>query len=257
LLLPQPSHIISRSLNPFDSREAARTGVRYRKRNAVFPSGRMKKTTVFIADDHPVLRSGIKAVFPADEYDVVGEADNGMAALKGIAALRPDIAILDITMPDLDGIAVTRRVADEFPETRVIILSMHADLSRPIEAFRAGALGYVLKDSEPGELLRAAEKVRSGSKYASPAVTEEILNDFVDVIKKEQSHDPFDTLSDREKEVLRHIADGSTSKEIAEKLFISLATVKSHRNNIMKKLKVSDMASLIKIAIKKGMVQTY
>ena len=174
--------------------------------------------------------------------------------MKAFSVMKPDIAILDITMPDLDGIAVTRRVAEEVPGTRVIILSMHADLNHPIEAFRAGALGYVLKDSDPGELLKAVERVSSGGKYASPAVTEELLNDFVDVIKKEQSNDPFDTLSGREKEILKHIADGSTSKEIAGKLFISLATVKSHRNNIMKKLKVNDMASLIKTAIKKGIV---
>jgi len=214
----------------------------------------MKKIRVFIADDHPVFRNGIKSVLSGSDYDVVGEADNGNTALKAISVMKPDIAILDITMPDLDGIAVTKRVAEEAPDTRVIILSMHSDLNHPIDAFRAGALGYVLKDSEPGELLKAVERVSSGGKYASPAVTEELLNDFVDVIKKDQSSDPFDTLSSREKEILKHIADGSTSKEIAEKLFISLATVKSHRNNIMKKLKVNDMASLIKTAIKKGIV---
>lgn len=216
----------------------------------------MKKTSVFIADDHPVFRSGLKTVLSAAGYDIVGEADTGGAALKAISSMKPDIAILDITMPDIDGIAVTRRIADEVPGTRVIIFSMHSDVNHPIEAFRAGALGYVLKDSEPGELLAAVEKVAVGGKYASPAITEELLNDFVDVIKKEHSADPFDTLSIREKEILKHIADGSTSKEIAEKLFISLSTVKSHRNNIMKKLKVNDMASLIKTAIKKGMVSS-
>lgn len=217
----------------------------------------MKKTSVFIADDHPVFRRGVKTVLAAAGYDIVGEADSGVSALKAISSMKPDIAILDITMPDLDGIAVTRRVLEESSATRVIIFSMHSDVNHPIDAFRAGALGYVLKDSEPGELLSAVEKVASGGKYASPAVTEELLNDFVDVIKKEHSADPFDTLSGREKEILKHIADGSTSKEIAEKLFISLSTVKSHRNNIMKKLKVNDMASLIKTAIKKGIVNSF
>jgi len=217
----------------------------------------MKKTTIFIADDHPVFRSGLKAVLSGAGYEVAGEADSGLAALKAISSLKPDIAILDITMPDLDGIAVTRRVLEEVPGIRVIILSMHSDINHPIDAFRAGALGYVLKDSDQGEILAAVEKVSSGGKFASPAVTEELLNDFVDVIKKDYSADPFDTLSGREKEILTHIADGSTSKEIAEKLFISLSTVKSHRNNIMKKLKVNDMASLIKMAIKKGIVNSF
>lgn len=215
----------------------------------------MKKTRIFIADDHPVLRNGIKALLSAcPDYEIVGEAENGAVALKGISALKPDLVIMDITMPDMNGIAVTRRIADELPDTKVIILSMHSDLTHPIDAFRAGALGYVLKDSEPNDILRAVERVRNGGKYASPAITEDLLNDFVDVIKKDHEKDPFDTLSQREKEILKHIADGSTSREIAGKLFISLATVKSHRNNIMKKLKVNDMASLIKTAIKKGIV---
>ncbi|MBI5643439.1 MAG: response regulator transcription factor [Deltaproteobacteria bacterium] len=217
----------------------------------------MKKIRVFIADDHPVLRNGIKSIFSAlPDYIVAGEADNGVSALKEISSVKPDLIIMDITMPDLDGIVATRRVTEEFPETKVIILSMHADVFHAIDAFRAGAMAYVLKDSAPSELLMAVEKVMKGSKYASPAVSEELFNDFVDIIKKEQSQDPFDTLSQREKEILKLIADGSTSKEIADKLFISVSTVKSHRNNIMKKLKVSDMANLIKIAIRKGIVES-
>ncbi|MBI1910561.1 MAG: response regulator transcription factor [Deltaproteobacteria bacterium] len=216
----------------------------------------MKKTTIFIADDHPVLRNGIKAILAGSpDYEVIGEADDGLQALSGIASLKPDIVMMDITMPGLNGIMATKRALEDFPDLKVIILSMHGDVVHAIDAFRAGALGYVLKESATQELIQAVEKVKAGTKYASPAVAEELLNDIVDVIKKEQSHDPFDLLSHREKEILKFIADGSTSREIADKLFISISTVKSHRNNIMKKLKVNDMANLIKIAIRKGIVK--
>lgn len=216
----------------------------------------MKNTTVFIADDHPILREGLKSAFARKSgYDVVGESDNGDGALEAIESLRPEIVIMDITMPGLNGIAATRRIVDEDPHAKVIILSMHSDPSYAIDAFRAGALGYVLKDSAVEELLKAVEKVQDGGKYASPAVADGLLNGVVEVIRKDRSaHDPYDTLSQREKEVLKLIADGATSKEVAERLFISVSTVKSHRNNIMKKLKVNDMASLVKIAIRKGIV---
>lgn len=216
----------------------------------------MKKTRIFIADDHPILREGIKSAFSNHtDIAVVGESDDGAGALKAISALKPDIIIMDITMPGLNGIAATRHVVDENPDAKVIILSMHRDPSYAIDAFRAGALAYVLKESAVEDLLKAVEKVKSGSKYASPAVADELLNGVVDVIKRDRNgHDPYDLLSRREKEILKLVANGSTSREVAEKLFISVSTVKSHRNNIMKKLKVNDMASLVKVAIRKGVV---
>ncbi|HXI10478.1 MAG TPA: response regulator transcription factor [Thermodesulfobacteriota bacterium] len=216
----------------------------------------MKKTGIFIADDHPILREGIKSAFSKNpDIAVVGESDDGAGALKAISALKPDIIIMDITMPGLNGIAATRHVVDENPDAKVIILSMHRDPSYAIDAFRAGALAYVLKESAVEDLLKAVEKVKSGSKYASPAVADELLNGVVDVIKRDRNgHDPYDLLSRREKEILKLVANGATSREVAEKLFISVSTVKSHRNNIMKKLKVNDMASLVKVAIRKGVV---
>lgn len=215
----------------------------------------MKKIKVFIADDHPVLRSGIKALFAErSEYEVVGEADGGAEALKMIFTLKPDVVIMDITMPDLNGIEATKRILEERPGVKVVMLSMHTDVFHAIDAFRAGAMAYVLKDAGAPELFQAVEKVLAGEKFASPSVTAGLLNDFVDIIRKEHSNDPFDTLSAREREVLRLIADGLTSKEAAEKLFISVATVKSHRNNLMRKLNCNEMAGLIKIAIRKGLV---
>lgn len=216
----------------------------------------MKKIRVFIADDHPVLRGGIKtALSGLPGCEVVGEADNGAEALKRITSLKPDVVIMDVTMPELSGITVTKRVTEAVPGIKVIILSMHAEPTYAIDAFRAGAMAYVLKDSSPDELLKAVGKVFEGNKYASPAVSEELFNGFVDMVRNDRSSpDPYDSLSAREKEILKHIAEGLTSRDIAEKLFISVSTVKSHRNKIMKKLEVKDMASLIKIAIRKGVI---
>lgn len=215
----------------------------------------MKKIKVYIADDHPVLRNGIKVVFQGHGgFVVVGEADNGAQALKEISSIKPDVVIMDITMPGLSGIEAAKRITEELPKTKVVMLSMHADVYHAIEAFRAGAAAYVLKDSAPKELISAVEKALAGEKFASPAVAEQLLNDFVDIMKKEHGSDPFDALTGREKEVLKLIADGATSREMAAKLFISVSTVKSHRNNLMKKLRCNDMASLIKLAIRKGLV---
>ncbi len=215
----------------------------------------MKKIRIFIADDYPVLRNGIKAVFSKHSgCVVVGEAGDGLEALNGIAELKPDIVIMDITMPQLDGIAATKRICEKYPDIKVIILSMHTDINNAIDAFRAGALGYVLKGSSSEDIMEAVRKVSEGVKYASPAVAEGLLDGFVEIIKKDKISDPMDTLSQREKEVFKMIADGDTSKEVAEKLFVSVSTVKSHRNSIMKKLRVNDMAGLIKAAIRKGVV---
>lgn len=216
----------------------------------------MQKIRIFIADDHPMIRGGIKAILAnCPDCTVVGEAEGGISAVKSVAELKPDIVIMDISMPDLNGIAAAKRMIAEMPEIKIIILSMHSDVYNAIDAFRAGALAYVLKDSAPGEILEAVKKVSQGQKFASPAVAAELLNDFVHVIKKDQAFtDPFDSLTGREREVLKLIAEGSTNKEVAEKLFISLATVKTHRANLMRKLKTTDAAGLIKIAIKKGLV---
>lgn len=215
----------------------------------------MADTTVFIADDHPFIRDGVKsALSKGGGFEVVGEAQDGAHALDEILKLKPDMVVMDVTMPRLNGIDATRRILETLPDTNVIILSMHDDVFTAMNAFRAGAKAYVMKDDPSEELLKAVEKVRSGSKYASPAVAEDLFSDLVEVMKRDQSADPFDTLTEREREILRHIAEGETSRQIAEKLCISLATVKSHRNNLMKKLKCNDMAGLIKIAIKKGLV---
>ncbi len=212
----------------------------------------MGKVTILIADDHPIIRSGLKNLFEDDgRFEVVAEADSGLTALSEVETHKPDIVIMDISMPGMDGIEATRRIRKEFPDTKVIILSMHHEKQYAIDAFRAGASGYVLKGSDPKEVLESVRRVLDDGLYASPTVADRLLYSIVDLIKKEQVTEPYDTLTDREREIFGLIADGEKNREIAERLCISVHTVKTHRVNIMNKLDVHDMAGLMRIAIKK------
>ncbi len=217
----------------------------------------MEQVKVLVVDDYPYLRRGVSTVISSHPgYAVVGEAEDGFKAMEGVARLRPDIVIMDISMPRLDGIQATRRITEEFPGTKVIILSMHTDPLYALRSFKAGAMGYVFKGSDPDELLLAVERVMAGKMYASPQVSEDLLGSFVDMIKVDSHLEPFDSLSLREREILELIAGGAKSREIASRLFISLSTVKTHRINIMRKLGVNDTAGLVKAAIRMGLAGT-
>lgn len=214
----------------------------------------MKNIKVLIADDHPILRKGINSVFDGHaSYEVVGEAEDGVKAVELTERLTPDVVIMDVTMPGMDGIAATRRIMENAPDTKVVILSMHNNKYYVKEAFSAGAVGYVIKGSESDELLLAVDKVLAGKRYVSQPIAEELLDEFVGGEGRET--ELVDTLSEREKEVFKLIADGINTKSIAAKLSISVSTVKKHRSNIMKKLKVDDIAALVKLAIGKGIVR--
>jgi DNA-binding NarL/FixJ family response regulator len=213
----------------------------------------MTVTRIVVADDHELLRDGLKSTLNKVEgYEVVGEASNGIDALRMVEELRPDIVIMDVTMPGLDGISVTKRIVESFG-TKVVVLSMHEEGIYAVNAFKAGAMAYVLKGTAAVEVLQAIEEVLRGARYASPSVANELLGSFVDILQKDLPVDPIDTLTVREKEILKHVASGSTNKEIGEKLFIALSTVKTHRVNIMTKLDVHDVAGLTRIAIEKGL----
>lgn len=214
----------------------------------------MKKARILIVDDHPVLRKGIRSVLLKHPgLTVVGEAGNGFAAMEGAASLKPNVIIMDISMPLLDGIEATKRILDKLGDVKVIMLSMHNDRQHAIDALRAGAAGYVLKDGALNELTLALTSVLAGVRYLSPAVADSMLSDYIS--GNQSSADPYDTLSGREKEVLKLVAQGASTKDIASALFISASTVKKHRSNVMNKLRVNDLAGLIRLSYKKGLVK--
>lgn len=216
----------------------------------------MKKIRIFIADDHPVVRKGIKAIVSEHPgFVVVGEADDGVRALEGITETAPDLIIMDITMPTLDGIEATRKILEKSPEIRVIIMSMHQNQHYAIEALRAGARGFVVKGSDSMHLIDAIEKVMSGNRYASPQLEEALFNEYVDMLKKNRPVEPAYPVTAREREVLTLVVDGLTNKEIGKRLFIADSTVKSHRIRLMEKMGVKDTAGLIRVAITTGLVK--
>ncbi len=215
----------------------------------------MDKLRVFIADDHSIVRSGVKGLFSGSaKYEVVGEAGDGLEALAGIGQHHPDIVIIDITMPELDGLLVTERIVKDYPGIKVIVFSMHQELQYAVDAMRVGAKAYILKGGDSGEILLAVDRVARGQIYISSPLSEQIMTDFVGIIRGEQTLDSSEALTLREKEVLKLIAEGYTNKEIAAKLFLSISTIKSYRVNLMRKLKVNDTASLVRIAMQQGLV---
>ncbi len=215
----------------------------------------MGELKIFLVDDHPLLRKGLRVLLENRGFVVAGEADNGLEALERLRDIEVDLVLMDISMPLIDGIETTRRLKAESAEARILIFTAHTGSHYAVEAFKAGAMGYVVKDSNPDEVIIAIEKVMKGQQYTSPAVAEDMLGDFVEMVRREPGKDRRDPLSAREKEVLTHIAEGFTNKEIAGKLFISVSTVKTHRVNIMKKLKIRDTAGLVKTAIRRGLAR--
>ena len=214
----------------------------------------MKKIRILFADDHEVVRTGLRTLFQgSDECVLVGEAADGEEAVQQIAKKNPDVAILDISMPKLNGIEVARIVKEKHPNVKVLILTMYEDEGYVNEMVRAGADGYVLKNADKKEILMAVRSIASGERFFSPTISKLMIEGF---IKKASTSDSMKTdirLTKREVEVLRFIAEGLTSREIADKLFLSLNTVNTHRTNIMKKLNIHDTAGLVKYALQNGL----
>lgn len=205
---------------------------------------------ILLAEDHTIVRQGLKLILSSQrDFEVVGEAANGREAVELGEKLRPDVVLMDVAMPELNGIEATRRLVQANPRAKVLVLSMHKEPVYVREILRAGARGYILKDAIDTELLNAVRSVARGDGYVSPAVSGALLNDY-----RQNVTDPLDLLSSREREVLQLIAEGKTNKEIATRLNLSVYTVDSHRGKIMEKLNLHSTGELVRFAVKHGLV---
>ena len=212
-----------------------------------------KLIRVLLADNHTLVRAGLRALLQNIEgIQVVAEAGDGREALHLIAVHQPDLVLMDIAMPEMNGLEATAHVVKEFPQVRVIILSMHANEEYVLKALRSGAMGYVLKDAGISELELAVRAIVRGETYLSPAVSKHVVADYVRRVSSEPSS--LEQLTSRQREILQLIAEGRTTKEIADLLYVSVKTVETHRLQLMKRLNIHDIAGLVRYAIRMGLV---
>lgn len=215
----------------------------------------MGELRVLLGDDHTVLRHGLRKILEdRRDWHVVAEAGNGRDAVREALALTPDVAVLDIGMPLLNGIEATRQIVRRAPSVRVLILSMHSDQVYVTQAIQAGARGYLLKESAGAELLEAITALASGKSYFSQAVAQVVFDDYVKTLTEKGITDPYDALSEREREVLQLVAEGRSSKEIAELLSISPATVETHRAHLLQKLRLHNTVEVVRYATRRGII---
>jgi DNA-binding NarL/FixJ family response regulator len=209
---------------------------------------------LLLADDHQIVRQGLRAILKTEpDFQLVGEAADGLETLRLAEKLNPDVLVLDLMMPGLGGLEVTRQLAKRAPDTRIVILSMHSNIAYVVEALRAGASAYVLKESGAEELVAAIRAVAAGKRYFSPPISEGALGAYIEKAE-ETPLDPYNTLTAREREVLQLTAEGLSGTEISEKLFISPRTVETHRANLMRKLGVRNQKELIRYALQRKIV---
>jgi DNA-binding NarL/FixJ family response regulator len=213
----------------------------------------MNVTRILLADDHTLLRAGIRSLLEKmPGVEVVGEAADGREALNLVKELLPSIVLMDIAMAGLNGLEATARIAKEFPHTRVIILSMHANEEYVLQTLRAGAAGYLLKDAATAELELAIQAVARGDTYLSPAISKRVIEDYLGRTTGEKS--PMELLTPRQREILQLIAEGKTTKEMAFVLNVSVKTVETHRTQLMDRLNIHDVPGLVRHAMRMGLV---
>jgi len=215
----------------------------------------VKQIRIPLADDHNVMRRGLRLLLESqDGFSVVAEAADGRQAVEQAVATKPDVVVLDIAMPHLSGTEAAQRITEELPSTAIVILSMHSDEGYVLRALKAGAKGYLLKDSAEGDLIEAIKAVGQGKAFFSPEVSRMLVEDYVREIKARGTQDSYELLTAREREVLHLLAEGKSNKEIAGLLNLSPYTVETHRRNLQEKLNLHSLAELILYAVRKGLI---
>lgn len=216
----------------------------------------MKAIRVLIVDDHAILREGLRSLLSSQgDFSVVGEAGNGKEAMERVRELHPDVVLMDIAMPVMDGLEATRRIKKESPGTKVLVLTQHDNRPYVFRILKAGASGYVLKKTVSTDLIAALQAVQHGKSVLDPAVTEMVIERCLENLPEDRVEAGYESLSDRELEVLKLIAEGYTNQEVADLLCISINTVLTHRTSLMRKLSIHNRSELIKSAIRMGLIQ--
>ena len=215
----------------------------------------MKKIRILLADDHNIMRRGLRLLLERQPgFEVVGEAADGRLAVERAEAAKPDVVVLDIAMPNMSGIEAAQRISASLPQTAIVILSMHSDEGYVLRALKAGAKGYVLKDSAENDLIEAIRAVSEGKAFFSPEISNILVEDYVREMKKRGAEDSYELLTPREREILQMLAGGKSNKDIATVLNLSLYTVETHRRNLQDKLNLHSLAELILYAVRKGII---
>src|SRR5665213_3348467 len=213
------------------------------------------RVRVMIADDHPLVRSGLRLLLEREgEFQVIAEAANGYEAIDLAALHKPDVILLDVGMPRLNGPDAAMSISQKVPSARIVMVSMHSDEAYVLRALKAGARGYLLKASPEADVIAAVRAVAAGNAYFSPSITKLLVEEYVVEARRRGVEDSYDLLSVREKEILQLLASGKSNRDIAEQLHISVSTVETHRNNVFQKLHLHNLAELILYAVRKGLI---
>jgi DNA-binding NarL/FixJ family response regulator len=215
----------------------------------------MNKISVLLVDDHTIVRKGLRSLLDAEaDIQVIGEAEDGREAVEKVGRLRPQVVVMDITMPGLNGLEATRQIKERFPQVQVVVLTMHTAEEYIFQILRAGTSGYVVKRAAPSELISAVRAAYRGESFLSPSVSRTVIQEYLRQAGALAGENSYETLTPREREVLQLLAEGHSNRRIAELLCLSVKTVQSHRANLMRKLDIHSTAELTQYAIRKGVI---